>query len=183
MVAVGSISNRSTHSLGTLWPSIFAGVKSHSFAASSVRSAKYWLGPGASNAASVTRPDSSTWTFTLTPDFSANRVARLLRSVRQKLLHDFSAHQAAARGRCCRRLRGRFGLGPSRGCGSRSRGACSNAFLRTGRFHGMFRGLRCGWRRNSWRRLGDGRDCFSERRLLIRALAAPLRGLPAGILG
>ena len=51
--------------LGTLRPSTLVGVNFQSFAAARVRSAKYWLGPGASRVAWVTLPDSSTFTFTL----------------------------------------------------------------------------------------------------------------------
>jgi hypothetical protein len=60
LMAEGSISKRRSQSLGTLRPSIFAGENFQRCAAASVRSAKYGLGPGESNDASVTLPDSFT---------------------------------------------------------------------------------------------------------------------------
>jgi hypothetical protein len=62
-------SNRSCHSLATLFPFTSGGVKAHFLAACKARSAKNRLGPGESNSASDTPPDGSTRTFTLTRTF------------------------------------------------------------------------------------------------------------------
>ena len=62
----GANSKRSSHSLGTLSPLELGGAKVQFLAAWIAASAKYLLGPGASNAALVTFPEASTFTFTLT---------------------------------------------------------------------------------------------------------------------
>jgi hypothetical protein len=64
-VSVGVKSNRTSHSLGTGWPEIFAGVKSHWRAASTAASLKKRLGEEAGTA-EETEPDLSTRTFTTT---------------------------------------------------------------------------------------------------------------------
>ena len=62
----GANSKRRSHSLGTFSPLELGGAKVQFLAAWIAASAKYLLGPGASNAASVTFPEASTLTFTLT---------------------------------------------------------------------------------------------------------------------
>ncbi len=62
----GANSKRSSHSLGTFSPLELGGAKVQFLAAWIAASAKYLLGPGASNAALVTLPEASTLTFTLT---------------------------------------------------------------------------------------------------------------------
>ena len=62
----GANSKRSSHSLGTFPPLELGGAKVQFFEAWIAASAKYLLGPGASNAAFVTFPEASTFTLTLT---------------------------------------------------------------------------------------------------------------------
>ena len=65
-VPAGANSKRRSHWLATFSPFALAGANVQFFAARIAASAKYLLGPGASNAASVTLPEGSTFTFTLT---------------------------------------------------------------------------------------------------------------------
>lgn len=62
----GANSKRSIHSLGTFSPLELGGANVQFLAAWIAASAKYLLGPGASNTALVTLPEASTFTFTLT---------------------------------------------------------------------------------------------------------------------
>ena len=64
-VSVEVKSKRTSHSLGTGWPEIFAGVKSHCFAAFTAASLKNRLGDEAGTA-EETAPDLSTRTLTTT---------------------------------------------------------------------------------------------------------------------
>jgi photosystem II stability/assembly factor-like uncharacterized protein len=59
-------SKRINHSLGMLWPFASGELNSHWRAATSARSAKYLLGPGAKSSASDTRPTGSTLARTVT---------------------------------------------------------------------------------------------------------------------
>src|SRR5579862_2259449 len=59
-------SKRSVQTLSTGWPLAWAGLNFHCRAASSARSAKYWLGPRESNLALETAPVASTATRSLT---------------------------------------------------------------------------------------------------------------------
>lgn len=66
LVAELSNSKRRSHWLATLLPFALAGANVQFFAARRAASAKYLLGPGASNDASATLPEGSTVTLTLT---------------------------------------------------------------------------------------------------------------------